>query len=106
MRMLGRISFGIYMWHIIAKIIALSIATRLDMSNGMYFATTLTGYIGLTIILAFLSFRFIEKPWLDRKANLAISDLAWKSSIAPELRWDERLQGPTRARPIASSRNG
>jgi peptidoglycan/LPS O-acetylase OafA/YrhL len=69
MRYLGTISFGIYMWHIIAKVIVLTIFARIAVSDTAYFALTLISYVGLTILLAMTSYRFIERPWLKRKAS-------------------------------------
>jgi peptidoglycan/LPS O-acetylase OafA/YrhL len=67
MRWLGTISFGIYMWHIIAKLIVLTLVEKIQLSPSLYFYVTFSGYIGLTIAFAWLSYRFIEAPFLRRK---------------------------------------
>jgi len=68
MRRLGQVSFGIYMWHIIAKVIVLTICEKIQMSAPTYFAVSTACYFGLTIGLALLSYRFVERPWIARKS--------------------------------------
>jgi peptidoglycan/LPS O-acetylase OafA/YrhL len=66
---LGKISYSIYMWHPIAIVVCLKIATtynpKLDgiFSNGLYYCLT----FALTILLSILSYEYFEMRFLKLK---------------------------------------
>lgn len=79
LRYLGSISYGIYMYNILACLVSINIMQRLGhgtftlfltaplASNALYYALC----VGLTIGLSALSYRFIEAPFLRLKDRLA-----------------------------------
>lgn len=70
---LGKISYGLYSYHMIAVALVLSIASyfavKLSYSSGVVWLSF--GVLSLlsTILIAHLSFRYIEKWFLDKKPN-------------------------------------
>ncbi|MEO8501205.1 MAG: acyltransferase [Vicinamibacteria bacterium] len=67
-RYLGAISYGLYMWHFVAIVTALKILQ----SIGLLFDVLLFPLaIGFSIVLAAVSHRFLESPFLRRKDRLA-----------------------------------
>ena len=71
---LGTISYGIYMLHMIAVYATSFLFQRLDFWRGNL-PLYLAGYYGLavalTVLLSYLSHRFLESPFLRRKQSLA-----------------------------------
>ena len=73
---LGNVSYGIYMLHMIAVYGTTALFQRMDWWRGnlpLYFASYYTLAIGGTILLALLSYRFLERPFLrlkDRRFSL------------------------------------
>jgi peptidoglycan/LPS O-acetylase OafA/YrhL len=65
---LGKISYGLYMYHTIAVIIAVKIAMSHNQSNWISYPLTLI----LTIIMAGLSYQYFEKPFLKLKDKFAV----------------------------------
>ncbi|WP_207422801.1 acyltransferase family protein [Desertivirga brevis] len=63
---LGQISYGIYMYHILAITIAIKVAALLgDKNDLIIYGLTLT----ITIAIAAFSFRFLETPFIKRKSR-------------------------------------
>jgi peptidoglycan/LPS O-acetylase OafA/YrhL len=65
---LGKISYGLYMYHTIAVVISVKIAMNLNQSNWISYPLTLI----LTIIMAGLSYQYFEKPFLRLKDKFAV----------------------------------
>jgi peptidoglycan/LPS O-acetylase OafA/YrhL len=65
---LGKISYGLYMYHTIAVVIAVKIAFNHNQSNWISYSVTLI----LTIIMAGLSYQYFEKPFLKLKDKFAV----------------------------------
>jgi peptidoglycan/LPS O-acetylase OafA/YrhL len=65
---LGKISYGLYMYHTIAVVIAVKIAMNNNQSNWISYPLTLI----LTIIMAGLSYQYFEKPFLKLKDKFAV----------------------------------
>jgi peptidoglycan/LPS O-acetylase OafA/YrhL len=65
---LGKISYGLYMYHTIAVVIAVKIAFNHNQSNWISYPLTLI----LTIIMAGLSYQYFEKPFLKLKDKFAV----------------------------------
>jgi peptidoglycan/LPS O-acetylase OafA/YrhL len=65
---LGKISYGLYMYHTIAVVIAVKIAMNHNQSNWISYPLTLI----LTIIMAGISYQFFEKPFLRLKDKFAV----------------------------------
>jgi peptidoglycan/LPS O-acetylase OafA/YrhL len=65
---LGKISYGLYMYHTIAVVIAVKIAFNHNQSNWISYSLTLI----LTIIMAGLSYQYFEKPFLKLKDKFAV----------------------------------
>jgi peptidoglycan/LPS O-acetylase OafA/YrhL len=67
---LGKISYGLYMYHIIAMIIILSIAQKTPLPAWVQIA----GSLVVVIILASISYQFFEKPILSLKKRWVSTD--------------------------------
>jgi peptidoglycan/LPS O-acetylase OafA/YrhL len=65
---LGKISYGLYMYHTIAVVIAVKIAMNHNQSNWISYPLTLI----LTIIMAGISYQYFEKPFLKLKDKFAV----------------------------------
>lgn len=71
---LGTISYGIYMLHMIAVYFTSFLFQRLDFWRGSLALFLISYYalaVALTISLSYLSYRFLESPFLRLKARLA-----------------------------------
>jgi peptidoglycan/LPS O-acetylase OafA/YrhL len=76
MSKLGRISFGVYMWHIIARTIVTVIWPQ-TADGDVYFISFFAAYVGLSVLLATASYWLIEKPFLSfKKSTSPASSLA------------------------------
>ncbi len=67
---LGKVSYGLYMYHIVALILVLLLAPVLYLSS---FATAVLSFV-VTIVLATLSFEYFEKPILSLKKRFGNAD--------------------------------
>ena len=69
---LGKISYGLYMWHVPASwIVAASLASwRLDLGNAMLVGFVLTAL--LTYLMAMTSYSLLEKPFLRMKQRFTL----------------------------------
>jgi len=66
---MGKVSFGLYVFHMIAKGIVAWLASKVGLHmQGVKMACSFV----LTVIFAFLSYRFLEKPFLRIKARYEI----------------------------------
>ncbi len=66
---LGKISYGIYMYHTIAVVIAIKTAMSLNTTNNwLVYSIAFT----LTIVIAWLSYSNFEKPFLTTKDRFAV----------------------------------
>lgn len=71
-RMLGRISYGIYMYHMIAIAMVLGVlrAVRFPVRNAWFSQLVLyTASIGLSVLMAWLSYRYLETGFLKLKSK-------------------------------------
>lgn len=75
---LGKISYGIYVFHQLVIFFFSKILIQIDLNEGMKYLVAYIGVIGLTILLAFLSYEFFEKHFLVIKEKFSIV----KSSIS------------------------
>jgi peptidoglycan/LPS O-acetylase OafA/YrhL len=87
-RRLGVLSYGIYMWHIIAKSIVFWLSDG-SFSGNLFFITSFTAYVGLAILLAAISYRFVELPFLELKRGLG-GDRADPIGIAAPVKLPQR----------------
>jgi peptidoglycan/LPS O-acetylase OafA/YrhL len=67
---LGRISFGLYVFHVLGLRIAASLSQRLGVGDSGVFGTILG--LAVTISLAAISYNFYEKPFLKLKKRLEL----------------------------------
>lgn len=72
---LGKISYGLYMWHLLALELAIKALARPIPFAGEWiesstFATLCA--LGLTIAIAAVSYRLLERPFLDLKSRFAL----------------------------------
>ena len=70
---LGKLSYGVYMWHMIVLGLLLAFIKSSHvlspaMEDGLLYITTLP----LTILVAWLSYNYIEKPFLKRKKQYVL----------------------------------
>ncbi len=68
---LGKISYGIYMYHFIALAVAVRI---LQMVNGISGMSIFLLGLAITLLMASLSYHYFETPFLKLKARFAIFD--------------------------------
>jgi len=64
---LGKISYGLYIFHPIAIIISIQIFIRLNFNNYIFYLNVFI----ITIILATLSYEFLEKRFINKKINFS-----------------------------------
>jgi len=72
---LGNYSYGIYMYHTLAILCAFTLADYFVDFNQMaslYWVIVYTLSIGVTLVLAMLSYRYFEKPFLKLKERKAV----------------------------------
>jgi peptidoglycan/LPS O-acetylase OafA/YrhL len=79
MNALGRVSYGIYMWHasVIVLILASLRGTGWAGDGWAYNLVMYPGAIGLTLLTSLVSYRFLERPflkWKDRMDRPAVAD--------------------------------
>lgn len=72
---LGKLSYGVYMWHMIVLglLLAFIRSTRMlssTMEDGLLYVTTLP----VTILVAWLSYKYVEMPFLKRKKQYVLVD--------------------------------
>jgi peptidoglycan/LPS O-acetylase OafA/YrhL len=67
---LGRISYGLYVYHMIALALILMLfsATKESVESTSASSLVFLGSFGLTVALASLSYRYLEKPFLKLKS--------------------------------------
>ncbi|MDD5151084.1 MAG: acyltransferase [Flavobacterium sp.] len=65
---LGKISYGLYMYHQIVIVFVLNFLLKYNIYNS-FFLYVLS--IGLTVLVAKISYRFLEQPFLIKKEKLA-----------------------------------
>jgi peptidoglycan/LPS O-acetylase OafA/YrhL len=63
---LGKVSYGLYIYHYILIIIVLRLCDNLNIMNNFIYYTS---SIFLTILVASLSYNFFEKRFIDMKVN-------------------------------------
>jgi peptidoglycan/LPS O-acetylase OafA/YrhL len=90
MNALGRVSYGIYMWHASAIVLILASLRGTGWSGDgwAYNLVIYPGAIGLTLLTSLVSYRFLEQPFLRWKEKLdrasrdldsdQLSDVAWR----------------------------
>jgi len=85
LRFLGKISFGIYMYHPICIFLSMKILRSAQLDAGKAFPSALLCVIvfGITILMAALSYKFFEAPFLRLKPHLKKTAPAGLS-IVPE----------------------
>ncbi len=70
---LGKISYGLYMYHMMVVVFVIQMVSKIHGEIGMkeniliYFCS-----IGLSILIAWLSYQYFEKPFLKLKSNFTI----------------------------------
>lgn len=72
---LGRISYGLYMYHmmLIPMVVVFVKSYLIDFGNSFLHGVLIyVGSVGLTILVAGLSYRFFEKPFLSLKKKFAV----------------------------------
>jgi peptidoglycan/LPS O-acetylase OafA/YrhL len=69
---LGRISFGLYVFHVLAKDFALHFLPKTGDYHGFLFVLWLSATFGLTVGMAALSYRFFETPFLKMKKRFEV----------------------------------
>jgi peptidoglycan/LPS O-acetylase OafA/YrhL len=67
---LGKISYGLYVFHDISLVVCKSIATRHGLNGGMRVVSA----AAMTLGLAMISYRYVEKPFLRMKERFAVVD--------------------------------
>lgn len=77
---LGKISYGIYIFHQLVIFYFAMLLNRFDLPQGTKYLLSYTGVIGITIGLAFLSYEFFEKRFLVFKQKFEVV----KSAISKE----------------------
>jgi peptidoglycan/LPS O-acetylase OafA/YrhL len=65
---LGKISYGLYVWHFTGLLIAMSLFPRLHVWKQL--VTTVLGFV-MTVFLALASYRWVESPFLRLKDRFA-----------------------------------
>lgn len=73
--MLGNISYGLYLWHSICLGLLINLLSRnvFLMNNSFWFNTALYwGTFGLSIGISWLSYRYLETPFLKFKKKFAV----------------------------------
>jgi len=76
LRRLGEVSYGVYLFNVIWPLrdIAQSRLQAIDMPDAMAYVTTVVVWFGLTYVMARLSYRYLESPWLALKDRLTERD--------------------------------
>jgi peptidoglycan/LPS O-acetylase OafA/YrhL len=64
---LGLISFGLYVFHILAKVSTSHFLPKSGSYHGLVFILWLCATLGLTVAMAALSYRYFETPFLKMK---------------------------------------
>ena len=74
---LGKYSYGIYVWHVLFSPVSY-VAADLRVQFGFYGATILSFLFGsgIALALAFVSYHLIERPFLRLKSRFAYSGAA------------------------------
>lgn len=78
---LGRISYSTYLLHMIALYGCMWIAVRLTDSLSAYALFVIAGTVSSTILMSYLSFRFIEKPGILLGTRMATGRFAQRSQV-------------------------
>jgi peptidoglycan/LPS O-acetylase OafA/YrhL len=69
---LGRISYGLYLWHYpIFAMLARRLQGHVDPTQPLQFGIAIGAAIILTLLVAMISYRFVERPALRLKARFA-----------------------------------
>lgn len=67
---LGRISYGLYMYHVVAVVFVLKVVAMTIAPSGLLFNLLVySGAVALTVAVAALSYHFFERPFLELKRN-------------------------------------
>jgi peptidoglycan/LPS O-acetylase OafA/YrhL len=78
MRFVGRISYGMYVWHILALRLILTRMKIPEIATGEswweFYAATIIGAVLCTILIALVSWHLIEQPFLQLKRLVPIAD--------------------------------
>jgi len=69
---LGRISYGIYVYHVFVIILISPLLLSFGLSENHYALIRLAILVSLTLIMASLSWHFMEKPFLAWKSSLSL----------------------------------
>jgi peptidoglycan/LPS O-acetylase OafA/YrhL len=72
---LGKISYGVYLFHLLVRVVLIKLLAKVfapeDINGTVYCAVLLFAMTGITLIVATVSFRLIEKPILTLKDRWA-----------------------------------
>lgn len=80
MNMVGKYSFGIYVYHPLVLFVLIQTKIFLEIENQMLRVILLFCFIiAITFLVSFLSYKFLEKPFLNRKHKFSVI----KSSNTP-----------------------
>ncbi len=69
---LGQISYGLYVFHLLAIKLAEMLAAHLNFKGMTYFSAKSFSALAITIILSMLSYSFLEKPFLKLKKKFTV----------------------------------
>lgn len=69
---LGKISFGIYVYHLLLIHLLSKVIHFTDLTNGLSYLFVYAIVISTTILISYLSYKFLESPFLKVKNNFAI----------------------------------
>lgn len=101
---LGRLSYGMYMYHLVIiyfTLIAFSLL-NLPMDNGFLFNTLLYAIVaGGTIGIAWISYHYFEKPFLQLKTYFTVVESG--ETLTTQRSWPVRLLARFGVRPSESS---
>lgn len=69
---LGRISFGLYVFHVLAKDFAMQLLPKTGTYHGSDFVLWLSATFGITVGIAAISYRYFETPFLKIKKRYEV----------------------------------
>lgn len=81
---LGKISFGIYVYHMLVIFAVTKVLTAFPLANSWKYVLLTASVIGITIGVAYVSYRFFEKRFLLLKHNYSAVNSSDTASDTPE----------------------